>query len=756
MSNSHQPTPNLDCPKHVVLIGNPNTGKSTLFGALVGVHQRVGNYPGVTVEKHTGKVRWSGETIDVTDLPGLYSLGVVSEDEGIASRALLGNLDSMSAPDVVVCVIDASNPRRNFYLISQILELGLPTIVALNMMDLAQSHGMKIDADALSKRLSVPVVPVQATKKRGVAHLKKAILDTLQGDVERPTPLAVLPPEVERVVDRLTERRSMKYEPDEARFRFLVRQGLMNPKVDVVSRPGYEDAGTPYEDVREEIRQAGYDIPEVETDSRYAWVDQILDGVVTQSAEKRVLMTDRLDRVLTHRVWGLVIFFGFMLAVFQAVFSWSAPLSGLIDAGIGWIDALARSGFARADWTDTALEGLVCEGLIGGIGGVLTFMPQIGMLFIFLAVLEDCGYMARAAFLMDRLMSRVGLCGKSFIPLLSCYGCAVPGIMAARIIENPRDRLTTILVAPFMTCSARLPVYALLISAFIPAHIAWSVGVFQFVSLRAGVFVSMYVIGLVAAISTAYLLKRSVLKGGLPCFVLELPSYKVPSIATVARRVGQRLWCFLRSAGTIICVASVVVWALLYFPHDRASVEADPNVQAITAQLAETPDDSERQADLRKTLEDAEAAAYQRNSLMGRFGRTIEPVFMPLGWDWRIGCSVMASFPAREIVVAALGVSFAADDPEASEEAGSRFQANLQSATWEGTDRPLFNIPVALSLMVFFTLCSQCAATLATMRRETNSWKWPVVSFAYMTGLAYFAAMATYQIGMFIQQSVAV
>ncbi len=395
----------------------------------------------------------------------------------------------------------------------------------------------------------------------------------------------------------------------------------------------------------------------------------------------------------------------------------------------------------------------MADGIFGGVGGVLAFLPQILILFVFIAMLEDCGYLARAACLMDRLMSRIGLSGKSFIPLLSSFACAIPGIMSARVIENERDRLTTILVAPLMTCSARLQVYALLIAAFVPAR-AFCGGL---VRLQGLTLAAMYALGILMAVAVALLLKRTILRGDAPPFVMELPSYKVPSLRTIFFRVVERGVVFLRCAGTLILAVSIVTWALLYYPHDARVVEASfrPQVEALGVRLAAlAPGDPQRKA-IAARLADLDhqiAGAYQRQSWLGRAGHRIEPVFKPLGWDWRISSAVLASFPAREIVVATLGVIYnlGKDVDTESREGRNQLSSRLQAATWDGTDRPVFSLPVAFSIMVFFALCAQCAATLAVIRRETNSWRWPLFTFAYMTTLAYVGALLTYQVGVWI------
>jgi ferrous iron transport protein B len=500
-------------------------------------------------------------------------------------------------------------------------------------------------------------------------------------------------------------------------------------------------------EARARLAAAGCPAPAIEAMSRYSWVERVLDGVVSRPTARPASWTDRIDRVLTHKLWGTLCFALAMLFVFQAIFIWAdlGPMTW-IDEAFGWLGSQVEARMAEG-----ALRSLIVDGVIAGVGGVVIFLPQILMLFFFIAILEDCGYMARAAYLMDKLMVRVGLSGKSFIPLLSSFACAIPGIMATRVIENRRDRLTTILVAPLMSCSARLPVYTILIAAFIPER-SWLGGL---LNLQGLTMFAMYLVGIVAAIGVAWLLKRTLLKGPTPPFVMELPTYKFPSPSLVLYRMAERGWAFVRRAGTLIFAVSIVVWAMLYYPHDRSAAEADLRQQrrALEVQLATPGLDPELTAELQTELEqlttaDALAGAYQRQSFLGRAGRFIEPAVRPLGWDWRIGAAAIASFPAREVVVATLGIIYNLGG-EVDEESAD-LQHALRTTKWEGTDRPVFNIPVALSIMVFFALCAQCASTLVIIKRETNSWGWPLLTFAYMTALAYLAALATYQIGMLV------
>jgi ferrous iron transport protein B len=701
----------------VALIGNPNTGKSTLFNALSGARQRVGNFPGCTVEKKLGTMRHGDERFQIIDLPGTYSLQPRSPDEMVAVDVLLGRRSDVAQPDAVVCIVDASNLERNLYLVSQVLEIDLPVVLALNMTDLAERRGVSIDLPALSAKLGVPVVPIQANRSTGIIELKTAIAASLTA--ERSAARVPFPEEFRKEVDQLAERirpegwekLGLKPVP-----RYLVERLLLDTSgylAGVIQAPQGVNLEAELTAARQRLREARSPIPAVEAAARYRWIGEQLAGVVQKTESPRIARSDSIDRILTHRVYGVIIFAAIMFTLFFSVFSIATYPMDWIDGGIG---SLGES--VSEMMSPGPLRSLVVDGIIGGVGSVVIFLPQIIILFFFLAILEDCGYLARAAYLMDKLLCRVGLSGKSFIPMLSSFACAIPGIMATRTIEHRRDRLTTILVAPLMSCSARLPVYILLTTAFIPG--VW---------MQSLVMFSMYLLGIVVAAGVAFVLKRTLLRGSPPPFVMELPTYKMPSVRMVAWRMAERGWAFLRRAGTLIFAVSIIIWALLYFP--RADVDHD-TVEGQATQVEQ--------------------------SILGQVGHAIAPIFEPLGWDWRISTAALASFPAREVVVAVLGTIYSlgadVDVGEQAEEEDSPLKQAIHSSTWpEGAPKagePVYNIPVALSIMVFFALCSQCAATLAVIKRETNSWFWPIFAFTYMTVLAYIGALITYQVGMLI------
>jgi ferrous iron transport protein B len=728
----------------VLFVGNPNTGKSTLFGALSGGRVRVGNYPGVTVETAIGATTLEGRRWNLVDLPGTYSLAPRAPDEAVAADVLLGRRAGMPTATVVLCVADASNLERNLYLIGQVLELGRPTVVALTMTDVAHARGIEVDADRLAKALGVPVVPVRGDRRIGLDTLKTA-LASVGGT---PPHESLFPAEFNAEVDRLSAAWPA-YEPQNAAPpRYFVERLLLDDDGHV-ERQVLAGANHRLRDElrasRARLEAAGCKVPEIETSVRHDWVSRVSAGVVTHKhGASHDVVGDRLDAVLTHRVWGSLVLAAVMILMFSAVFNWAEAPMNWIESGVA-----AVAGFIQEHMYEGALRSLLADGVVGGIGAVIVFLPQIAILFFLLSLLEECGYLTRAALLMDRVMSRLGLSGKSFIPLLSSFACAIPGVMAARVIENRRDRLTTIFVAPLMSCSARLPVYTLMTAAFVPARFYLR----GLVGLQGLTLFGMYMVGIVVAAGTALVLKRTALKGETPPFVMELPPYRWPSPGVVIHRVVERAWDFLHSAGTQILAVSIIMWAALYWPRlpareaapliaqsQRLRAEADAATAAGDTKKAEALESEIVRADNHRD------GAQRRQSILGRAGHWIEPAVRPLGWDWRIGSAVLASFPAREVVVASLGVVFEAGAID--DDGDKRLHVALRDARWEGTNRPLFNTPVALSVMVFFALCAQCVSTLAVMRRETGGWTWPALSFVYMTTLAYLAALIVYQVGM--------
>ncbi len=710
---SRTPTPDADGARMltVALIGNPNTGKTSLFNILTGFRRHVANYPGVTVDTACGPIRGTSRPMQLLDLPGTYSLAAMSPDEMVVINALTGRLGGLPAPDVILAIVDAANLHRNLYLLSQLTELRRPMVVAVNMIDIARRRGIEVDCPLLSQRLGVPVVPVIATRDDAADELVAAI-ERAYGQrlvPQRPELPAALEDEIERFC-----REHPDYGPAQA-LRILVDRGRWAEK-QYLDRGGDRHR---LEQARQRLQAAGVEGLRSEVRARYAWISQLLDGVISRPERPVQTWTDRIDRVLTHQVGGLIFLLAVLFVIFEALFRWADPLMRGIDRAFGYLAAQVA-----AVLPDGMLESLITDGLIAGVGGVLTFLPQIVILFAVIAVLEDCGYMARAAYMNDRLMRSLGLSGRSFIPLLSAFACAVPAIMGTRAIADRRERFVTILIAPFMSCSARLPVYVLLTAAIIP-DVKFLGGLS---SLHALVMLGMYVIGIVVAVPVALVLKRTVFAGPPAGFLIELPSYKLPRLRAVWQRAYLAGREFVLRAGSIILLVNMVVWALAYFPHSeqtRQRVEQQARTNGWSEQRV--------QAEL--------AGAYLRESYLGRLGRAVEPAVRPIGWDWRIGMAVVASFPAREVVVASLGTIYNLGEQHA--ESAEPLHDALRTATWDDSGRRVFTIPVALSLMVFFALCAQCASTLVMIGRETGSWRWPLVSFGFMTTVAYLAAWAT-------------
>jgi ferrous iron transport protein B len=647
----------------------------------------------------------------------------------LAVDLILGHQRGEPRPDAVISVVDASNLERNLYLTTQAMELGVPVVIALNMIDVAADQGVHVDAQRLAKRLGIRVVPVQANKGKGLRHLKEAVARVV--DELAPVPGPEFPEALEREAKILGEALGEGAEP------FLLRRLLFDiggyTERAMTARHGNQ-VGTLVRDARARLAADGCKVPEDEARARYSWIRRATDGCVQRPERRLVTWTDRLDRVLTHRIAGSLIFLVLMFLVFESIFTWAKPVMDWIDQGR---ESLAE--LVTAAMQPGPLRSLLVDGVLKGVGSVLVFLPQILILFGFIAILEDCGYMARAAYLMDKLMARCGLSGKSFIPMLSSVACAVPGIMATRVIENRRDRLATILVAPLMSCSARLPVYTLLIGAFLTEAYPWWVP-------GAAMF-GMYALGLIVAPLVALALKRTLLRGEAPVFVMEMPVYKWPSVRTVLRRMTDSGRAFVRRAGTLILATMIVVWALLYFPC------TDDRGENYEERIAQMESASNSDAGVRRV-----EAEWKSRSYLGRMGRALEPAVKPLGWDWRIGMAALASFPAREVFVGTLGLIYESgpveadavrnpETPAAAAKAG-RLRHALADADWDAEPgHKVFSVPVAISVMVFFALCCQCSSTLAVIRRETNSWRWPAFTFAYMTVLAYAGALIVYQVG---------
>lgn len=719
----------------VALVGNPNTGKSTLFNALAGLNVRTGNYAGVTIEKKIGRCKLPTQTIDLVDLPGTYSLAPRSPDELVAVEVLTNDIDGEPPVELIVCVVNAVQLQRNLFLVSQLLELGKPTIIALNMIDSVESRGVAIDIDRLSQQLGVPVIATSASRRRGIDELKQAIERQLDRDEVAVTRERTMPDSFYAICEDLrrammgaacvTGRDDKVAMPDD----YLLQRMLLDRGGESERRIVAQLGGgvlPALSAARAKVAETLGDPTDMECSARYAWAKRKLDGVIGTSGTVNSAATDRLDSILTHRVFGLFCFVAVMFLIFQSIYSLASWPMDAIDAATGFVTDIVTASMGPG-----MLRSLLTDGVIAGVGGVLIFLPQIALLFFFLALLEDCGYMARAAFLVDRVFSWFGLSGKSFLPMMSSFACAVPGVMATRVIENRRDRFATIMVAPLMSCSARLPVYLLLIGAFVPTTAVLG----GWVSLPAIVLMAMYLVGVVVAIPVAWILKKTILRGEVAPFVLELPEYKIPSARVVFSRVWEASKAFVVRAGTLIFAASIVIWFAGYWPGDHS------RQYAMQAKVESLPEDAPEIDSIEQALS-AESADLLEGSILGRVGHAIEPVVRPLGWDWKIGVGALASFPAREVIIATLGTIYSLGG-DADEDG----LTGAMRASRHPDGSPVYTIPVALSIMVFFALCAQCVSTLLVIRRETNSWSWPVLSFTYMTVLAYLGALVTYQVG---------
>lgn len=718
----------------IAIVGNPNVGKTEVFNALTGKSSITGNYPGVTVERKHGRMRIGAREAELIDLPGTYSLAARSPDEMIVVDVLLNQQPGEKPIDAVLVVVDASNLERNLYLVSQLQEIGLPLAIALNMMDVAGRRGLTLDCDQLARTMGGPVVPLCAHKRKGIAELRDA-LDRVTQPGYRPALVpAALPAAVNEQVANLE---SYLHAREQELGRRVQRPEVLRVLIDangyaqqrLWKRLGH-DFNEHLDTYRRESRN-GVSLPAMEARARYGWAREVVAAGVRRPGVRVITRSERIDHVLTHRVFGTMIFAALMLVMFQAIYTWAGPIMDLIDG------AFSGLGEAVSAWLpEGVLQSLVVDGIIAGVGSVIIFLPQILILTLFVALLEDCGYMARAAFLMDKLFSWCGLSGQSFIPMLSSFACAIPGILATRTIHERRDRFATILVAPLMSCSARLPIYVVIIGAFIPATPV----IGNTLNLQGVTLFLMYFLGIAVAIPVAFILKRTLFRGDRPPFLLELPSYKVPQPRTVLLKVYNQGGEFLKRAGTVIFAITVIVWALAYFP--RSVQVAEDFEQERQVLMASAVDGPELEAALSE-LSEAEQSAYLKDSFLGRAGRLVEPVVQPLGWDWRLGTAAIASFPAREISLATLGTLF--NLGQADDASQTLHQSLLTAKRPDGS--LLFTIPVALSFMVFFALCCQCGATLATIKRETAAWRWPLLAFSYMSVLAYLAALLVYHAG---------
>ena len=714
--------------KNILLAGNPNSGKTTLFNRLTGLNHRVGNYPGVTVERKVATIQVNGAQTQLVDLPGTYSLIARSRDEAIAFQALTGDKVE-STPDCVVIVVDASNLLRSLYLAQSILDLGHPTIIALNMVDLANAQGISTNTSKLSELLNVPVVEIVARSGQGISELKNVITQSLNNPqypirrhwrLEDPDENAIQT--VSKSLDTEDENKALWILSSIAAAKLEQKTDLTHLSIpDSVLKVAEEELSKIPDNFTQRLIEA-----------RYRFSREITDQCI-QKTERSESFSDRLDSWLLHPVWGSLIFLSVMAFVFNSIFSWADPLIEFFENIIG-----TTQGFIKSSIGPGAISDLLADAIVGGVGNVVVFVPQIAFLFFFLAILEDSGYLARAAFMADQVMARIGLHGKAFIPLLSGFACAIPAIMATRTIESPKDRLVTILVTPLTSCSARLPVYTLLIAALFSQYTLFG----GWVNLGGVLMLSMYVLSILFTIVVAAILKRTILVSPTPPLVLELPTYRIPQLGNVLRRVLDRCFIFIQDAGSVILACSIILWALLYFP---SNIPERVNFDVRSNEIAQIEAEQERAEKLTILNREAQAAQLE-DSFAGQMGQTLEPVFAPLGYDWKIVIGLVASFAAREVFVSTLGLVYGADDSEDAQYAPLR--ARLKLAQNNNTGKPTFTPLVGLSLMLFFLLALQCMSTIAAIKRETNSWQWPLFAFCYTGLLAWSISFIVYQTGL--------
>ena len=700
----------------VALAGNPNSGKTTIFNNITGARQHVGNYAGVTVERREGFRRFQGQDLLLVDLPGTYSLTANSLDEIVARNVIIDE-----KPDLIVNILDASNLERNLYLALQLLELERPLVLALNMTDMAEKAGIRINSDVLRTRLGVPVVKLIGNRNQGTEELLQTVVESSKRTIYRPFSIdygAKIEAAIVEVTEALQNLTHVKFP-----IRWLAVKLLEND-TEVQASLLKIEGGSAVAAIVARVRNKtavllGEELEIAMAEARYRVVADIVAEFVDSSGRQEQTVSDRIDRVLTHRVLGLPLFFGIMWLLFNVVFTVGEIPQGWIEDAVKWFSDLVSANLAEGE-----LRSLLVDGIIGGVGSVLTFLPSILLLFFGIALLEDTGYMARAAFVMDRVMRAVGLHGKSFIPLLLGFGCSVPAVMGSRTLENKGDRMVTILVSPLMSCSARLPVYTLLIAAFFSENVAGSV------------LFSIYFLGISLAIMMALVFRKWMFPGASEPFIMEMPPYHLPTLRSIAIHMWERSILYLKKAGTLILAASILIWFITNYP---ANVEYSKDYDAAKGQITEQYDEVAAKP-LLAQLDQEQAGEKLALSYAGQFGHFIEPVIKPLGFDWKMGVGLVSAVAAKEVLVSTLATIYSVGDVE--EDSQSLQEALAADAAFS----PL----VAFSLMVFTLIYSPCLAVLAVVRRETNSWKWPAFSFVYSTTLAWIMSFVVYQGGRLI------
>lgn len=695
----------------VALVGNPNSGKSSLFNQLTGLKQKIGNFPGVTVEKRSGFTAMSdGSVLEIIDLPGIYSIYPRSLDEQIVAEILL-NHHSASTPDKIVVIADATNLKRGLLLLSQIMDIGLPTVLALNMMDLVAKAGISYDIKGLSKKLGIPVVPINARMGIGLEELKKVMASPVEATQK---PVFKIWEESLAPVNEL--RQTLGVDNDYEAYQFLEQPNSLN----FLSRKDRQAV----DEVRDRHQFLPGKFQGAETIQRYGFIQDLLNEVTLKQTDFSWKNSSRkIDRVLTHKVWGYVIFFGLLFLIFQAIFAWATVPMDMIDALFGNL-----SKYLHETLPDGPLTSLLADGIIPGIGGIIIFVPQIAILFAFISMLEESGYMARVVFLMDKVMRKFGLNGKSVVPLMSGVACAIPAIMATRTIDNWKERMITIFVTPLMSCSARLPVFTILIALIVPEQRALG-----FFNLQGLALMGLYLLGFIAAIGSAWVMKQLIRVKERSFLIMELPTYRIPRWSNVGFTIIEKTKAFVLEAGKVIMAISIILWVLAsYGPGDKIK-NARENVLAESANLRLTE----------QGLEDRIAAYKLENSYAGVIGKALEPAIAPLGYDWKIGIALITSFAAREVFVGTMATIYSIGSADIEDD--STIKSRMKEEVNVATGGPRFTPAVGFSLLIFYLFAMQCMSTLAVVYRETGGWKWPLLQLLYMTALAYISALIVYQ-----------
>ena len=705
----------------LALVGNPNTGKTTLFNGLCLTRQKTGNYPGTTIEKKSGFCQLSQARVQIFDLPGLYSLRSVSPDEKISKDALFGYSTAIRRPDLLLFVLDATNLRRNLFLFSQISEVGIPTIVVLTMQDQIQASGIHLDVKGLEQKLEIPIIPVVSYRAEDIRYLKTVIEKALSEKPMAP-PFRSGHTGEQKIIEELYTKLSAKSTIKDSLSFFEIRELLSEEQdhLNLLAKlhlTNKSDLDSQVQDLQQSYHKLIKENPALPTLFRYRWIDSILKKIKVQKQSEGFLNSQKWDRLFIHRFWGPCIFVALMYFMFQSIYTWAEPAMLTIETIMTYLGNLAAAPLVDMP----ILRSLVQDGIISGVGSVLIFLPQIIILFFFISLLEDSGYLVRAAFLMDRLFSWSGLNGRAFVPLLSSFACAIPGILSTRVIAEHRVRLSTILIAPLMSCSARLPIYLLLIGAIIaPIYGPGAATLALFL---------MHAVGAVIALPLVWVFNRSLQpKSRNNSFIMEFPPYRKPRAYNVFLRVQDAAKKFTIKAGTIILFFSIVIWAMAYFPR---------------VQTKQSPDAQQSSVPEMRAIHEFPAQTQLRSSYLGQIGNFLSPLFAPLGFDWKITVGILSAFPAREVLLSTLGIIYNVQD--ASE--GSLDLREKIRRDRHADGRPVYTPLVAISLMIFFALCSQCMGTLAVIHKELGKWRWAVFVFVYMSSLAYLLSFLAYQGG---------